>query len=64
MFIQAFIPYVTFVKDYVKSNGKKYLDRGSFKDVSVTKKKGVIDYINLYAGPEVELHFRYSNIMN
>lgn len=64
MFIQAFIPYITFVKDYVKSNGKKYLDRGSFKDVSVTKKKGVIDYINLYAGPEVELHFRYSNIMN
>lgn len=41
-----------------------FLDRGSFKDIPVTKKVGIIDYINLYAGPEVELHFRYSNIMN
>ena len=41
-----------------------FRDRGSFRDVPVTKKVGIIDYINLYAGPDVELHFRYSNIMN
>ena len=64
MFIQAFVPFITYFKDFVKNNVKKYLDRGSFKEVNVTKKIVMIDYINLYAGPEVELHFRYSNIMN
>jgi len=29
-----------------------------------TKKKTIIDYVSLYAGPEVQIHIRYSALLN
>lgn len=35
-----------------------------FDEIPKTKKVTIQEYVNLYAGPEVEIHFRYSAILN
>ena len=40
------------------------LDRGFTLDPDNTKKKSIQGYVNLYAGPEYLMHFKYSSILN
>lgn len=44
----------------------RFLDstRSMFSEIPKTKKVTIQEYVNLYAGPEVEIHFRYSAILN
>ena len=65
MLIKAFVPYAQMFAIRAKYALGRYMDRKSFdeKDLS-TKKVTIQQYIELYAGPELQLHFRYATIMN
>jgi hypothetical protein len=68
MFEQAIYPWVTTIIYHGISLLKRYLDsgvckifccKGNGKTKCVTQKQ----YIDLYSGPEYQMHFRYSSIM-
>ena len=64
MLIKAFVPYGQLFAIRAKMMLGRYLDRNSFKENDQTKKVTIQQYIELYAGPELQLHFRYATIMN
>lgn len=66
MLIQAFMPYIQVVMLYVLKFLPRYLDSklSMFKKIPKTKCVTIQQYINVYAGPEVSIHFRYSSFLN
>ena len=67
MWINAFMPILNvFILKGLKLV-MRFLDstKSLFKEIpESTKKVTIQEYVNLYAGPEVEIHFRYSAILN
>jgi hypothetical protein len=68
MLIMAFFPYVELVLFNVIKTLQKVLDSGFYflrkeGDNFKTKKKTQQQYVNLYAGPEYLMHFKYSSII-
>ena len=62
MLIQAFMPYVTGSFSYLIIQLKRVCDGGVSKNT--TNKTAIHQYIKLYSGPDVLLHFRYSVLLN
>ena len=68
MTIMACFPYAEFCGFYTIKTLLKILDSGLYMfrkptDPPRTKKRTHQQYINLYAGPEYSMHFKYSSIM-
>jgi hypothetical protein len=42
----------------------RFIDAGYTFKAANTKKKVIIDYVDLYSGPEYVIHYKYSFIMN
>lgn len=61
MFIAAIFPIIEFGYGYPMKWFFRRLDRT--KD-GKTKKSTIQQYVNLYAGPDHLLHFKYSSVMN
>ena len=67
MIINSFMPWINFVLLCVIKFIFRFLDSGLsyYRDEKPkTKAKTIQDYVQLYAGPEVEIHYRYSAILN
>ena len=64
MLIQAVMPFIQLAITRATLAVKRFYDRGSFSENFETKKVTIQQYVALYAGPEAELHFKYSAIMN
>ena len=70
MVINSIFPYINFfVLSYLPRYLKRALDSGKILfwkhwHVSSTKKKTIQQFVDLYAGPELQIHFRYSSILN
>lgn len=62
MFIAAIFPAIEFSYSYPLKYLFRRLDRG--KDSKTTKKVTIQQYVNLHAGPDHLLHFKYSSVMN
>lgn len=66
MAIESVVPYIDFVISY----GLKMKDRIQDGGVSIftenqrTKKTTFLDFVNLYSGPEANLHLKYASVMN
>ena len=64
MLIAAILPYISFLTSYIGVLIPRVVDSGSFCNQVNTKLLTVQQYVNLYAGPEVDLHYRYSAVLN
>lgn len=64
MFINACFPLIELGYGYPLKVLFRVLDRGLDKKSMKTKKKTIQQYVNLHAGPEYMMHFKYSAIMN
>jgi len=60
---QAIWPLIEFGMFYAIMNFTRCLDRGFGSDTFVTKTPSVQAYIDLYAGPEYLIHYRYAAIL-
>jgi hypothetical protein len=63
MFMTALWPLIEFVMFYSIMNFSRCLDRGFSSDTFITGMPTVQAYIDLYAGPEYLIHYRYSTIL-
>lgn len=78
MMIQAFMPIVEMIIAVSMKTGMKWLDSGFpccrpkreadendkfIESVRITKKSTILQYINLYGGPEYLLHSKYSQVL-
>lgn len=57
-------PIAEFLVFYFIRFIKRLLDSGFTLRKSKTKKQVIIDYVDLYSGPEYVIHYKYSFIMN
>jgi len=59
-------PYLNFIAFYALRVLMRFLDSGwrCCLRKHDTKKTTIQQYIDLYAGPEMLMHFKYSNVMN
>lgn len=64
LLINCFFPFVEFGIAYSQSWLFRKLDKGKGKDEYSTKLTSMQLYIDLYSGPEYQIHFRYSGILN
>lgn len=64
MMISAMFPVIEFCGFFFLRLGFKLLDSSFSRDPYKSKKKSINQYIDLFAGPEYAIHFRYSAIMN
>ncbi|CDW90155.1 UNKNOWN [Stylonychia lemnae] len=65
MFIAAIFPAIEFAYGYPMKVAFRLLDSGCKKGgPKKTKKNTIQQYVNLYAGPDHLLHFKYSSVMN
>ena len=63
MFMTALWPLIEFAMFYGIMNFSRCLDRGFGSDTFVTGMPTVQAYIDLYAGPEYLIHYRYATIL-
>ena len=66
MVINSFVPLINGIVLVALKWALRFLDsRCSFRSLfPKTKLKTIQQYVNLYSGPEVEMHYRYSAILN
>ena len=66
MVINSMMPYANFFILKALKVALQFLDSRTtlFQERPETRKKTIQDYVILYAGPEVEIHYRYSAILN
>lgn len=66
MVFQAFMPFVNVMILFTLKGLVRFLDSNisMFREYPKTKKKTIQAFVNLYAGPEISIHFRYSAILN
>lgn len=64
MLVAAFMPYITFVIAYSIKSCSRCFDRCNLPNGYKTKRVTIQQYITMYSGPDVVIHFRYANIMN
>lgn len=64
MFIAAIFPAIEFGYTYPLKYLFRKLDSGFKSEENTTKKITIQQYVNLYAGPDHLLHFKYSSVMN
>jgi hypothetical protein len=57
-------PIIEFIGFCTMRNIYRFIDSGFTFKSSKTKKNIIIDYVDLYSGPEYVIHFKYSFIMN
>lgn len=60
----AIFPVIEFGIAFSMKFAFKFLDKGCKLNGDTTKKNTIQAYINLYAGPEYAMHFKYSGMMN
>jgi hypothetical protein len=60
------MPFINLLILFVLKFSVRFLDSNitMFKNIPETKKKTIQAFVNLYAGPEISIHFRYSAILN
>jgi hypothetical protein len=60
------MPYVNFTVVHLSTFAKRFIDSGKsqFDETPKTRCITIQDYVNLYTGPEADIHFRYSIIIN
>ena len=66
MAISAFMPYIEVMIAIIMKQIFRILDRGFFRSVDAykaTKKTTKQAFIDLYAGPEYMIHFKYSTVI-
>lgn len=63
MFMTALWPLIELGMFYTIMNLQRYHDRGFGSDTFKTEKKTVQGYVDLYAGAEYLIHYRYSTIL-
>ena len=68
MQIQALMPLINFILDYIVIYIKRKLDSGFCscfnKEKKATKKTTIQQYLHLYSGPDIAINYRYSIILN
>lgn len=64
MFIAAIFPIIEFGYGYPMKWFFRRLDKGKDPSGNTTKKVTIQQYVNLFAGPDHLLHFKYSSVMN
>ena len=66
MMINSIMPYMNFFILRGLSVALQFLDSRTtlFQEKPLTRTKTIQEYVLLYAGPEVEIHYRYSGILN
>lgn len=66
MAIESIVPYIDFVISYGQKIYERFLDGGFsiFTDNQRTKKTTFLDFINLYSGPDANLHLKYASVIN
>ena len=65
MMLKSIIPYLTLLKLKLRKLWVRYQDSGEFNKLSNrTKQKTITRYVDIYSGPDLYLHFRYSDLMN
>ena len=57
-------PVIEFLLFYSIRFIKRFIDSGFSLSKDQTKKQVIIDYVDLYSGPEYVIHYKYSFIMN
>ena len=57
-------PVIEFLLFYSIRFLKRFIDSGFSLSKDQTKKQVIIDYVDLYSGPEYVIHYKYSFIMN
>lgn len=64
MIISCILPFVEVLVDYILISFERCIDRGCCpKDDYVTKKTGIQEYIDLYAGDEHQIHYGFSSFL-
>jgi hypothetical protein len=64
MSISAIMPIIEFFIDRAKTWGRRFFDRGLTSSEYNSRSKSIQSYVDVYAGPEFMIHFRYSAILN
>lgn len=64
MAIASVMPVIEFLLMWALKSGLRLLDRSFTKDVFRSKKRSIQLYIDTYTGPDYQIHFRFSQIMN
>lgn len=73
MIVFAFFPYINFLIFFAIRLFRRFLDSGMYflpglfnscKNKHTTKSRTITQYVELYSGQEIFLHFKYSNFMN
>ena len=66
MAIESVVPYIDFVISYGLKMKDRIQDGGLsiFTENQRTKKTTFLDFVNLYSGPEANLHLKYASVMN
>ena len=67
MFINAFMPIISETIPIIVDGFKRSVDRGfcmSRDSQYATKQTQIYSYIDLYVGPDYQIHFKYSGILN
>mmetsp|Transcript_10117 Transcript_10117/g.15449 ORF Transcript_10117/g.15449 Transcript_10117/m.15449 type:complete len:97 (-) Transcript_10117:879-1169(-) len=63
MIVAAFMPYALFLIEYLLKKIARLQDRCMAKGGSKTSQATAQQFIELYSGPEVLIHFRYAAVM-
>ena len=63
MFMTALWPLIEFAMFYALMNFSRWMDRGFGNDTFTTSLPTVQAYIDLYAGPDYLIHYRYATIL-
>lgn len=64
MIFNASWPFIEIAMTFGMSLGYRLLDKGFSLNKYVTKSRTIQQYINLYAGPDYLIHFKYSRMLN
>lgn len=64
MKVNMYMPAIEAIGQAVVRELKRLLDRKFTSDVFKTSKKSISAYVDLYAGPNYSLHFKYSSVLN
>lgn len=64
MIVNVFLPVVEFLFSYLIRRTRIACDRGCCRSKHPTHKTSLQGYIDLYAGPEYQIHYKYSSITN
>ena len=63
--LKSIIPYFTLLRLKLRKHWVRYCDSGEWStENNRTKQKTITSYVDIYSGPDLQLHFRYSDLMN